>query len=459
VNRIKFDFSKTSDKQNEFFRARERYVAYGGARGGGKSWAVRHKAVLLACQFPGIKIIIFRRTYEELRKNHIEPLMAMTAGIAKYNTSSKQLTFINGSVIVCGYVDNDGALTKYQGQEYDVMFIDEATNIPEDWIRQLNAIVRGVNGLPKRTYYTCNPGGVSHNYFKRLFVDKQYVGTEDPSEYRFIKALPTDNKALMETQPEYIDYLKSLPEKRRAAWLEGRWDVFEGQFFEEFRDDPEHYKDRRWTHVIEPFDIPRGWQIYRSFDFGYAKPFSCAWWAIDYDGVLYRILELYGCTKTPNEGVKWTPDEIFDNIHKIETQHKWLKGKTIYGVADPSIWDSSRGESVNEAAERHAVYFEKGDNKRIAGWMQCHYRLDFDYNGFPMMYVFNNCKGFIRTIPLLQYSDTHPEDLDTTQEDHIADEWRYMCMSRPLTPPRPEELPEAAYSIGAHALELTPTRR
>jgi hypothetical protein len=155
---------------------------------------------------------------------------------------------------------------------------------------------------------------------------------------------------------------------------------------------------------------------------------------VDYEGVVYRILELYGCTKTPNEGVKWTPPQVFAEIHKIETEHRWLAGKKIIGIADPAIWDAETGESIADVAAKHQVFFTQGDNKRIAGWMQVHYRLAFDDNGFPMMYVFRNCKAFIRTIPLLQYDEHKPEDLDTDGEDHVADEVRYFCMSRPIKP-------------------------
>ena len=147
-------------------------------------------------------------------------------------------------------------------------------------------------------------------------------------------------------------------------------------------------------------------------------------------------MELYGCTRTPNEGVKWTPDKQFEEIHKTEMQHPWLKGKTIIGVADPAIWDASRGESVADTAARYGVFFTPGDNERIAGWMQCHYRLQFDEDGYPRMYVFNTCRAFIRTIPLLIYDEHKVEDLDTTMEDHVADEWRYFCMSRPIKPIR-----------------------
>ena len=430
------DLGRAQPKQTLFLKDKHRHIAYGGARGGGKSWAVRTKSKLLAFRYPGIKILIVRKTYKELQNNHIEQLTAELAGFAKYNRSDKMFRFPNGSTISFGYCANEGDLGQYQGAEYDVVFIDEAGQLQESWIRKINLCVRGTNGFPKRTYYTLNPGGPGHAYFKRVFVDRNFNPDEDPNDYFFIQAKVEDNKALMDTQPDYLRELENLPPTLRAAWKDGRWDVYEGQFFEDFRDDPEHYQDRRWTHVIEPFEIPDGWKIRRSYDFGYGKPFSCAWWAVDYDGTIYRIMELYGCTRTPNEGVKWTPDKQFEEIHKTEMQHPWLKGKTIIGVADPAIWDASRGESVADTAARYGVFFTPGDNERIAGWMQCHYRLQFDEDGYPRMYVFNTCRAFIRTIPLLIYDEHKVEDLDTTMEDHVADEWRYFCMSRPIKPIR-----------------------
>lgn len=430
------DLGRAQPKQTLFLKDKHRHIAYGGARGGGKSWAVRTKAKLLAFRYPGIKILIVRKTYKELQNNHIEQLTAELAGFAKYNRSDKMFRFPNGSTISFGYCANEGDLGQYQGAEYDVVFIDEAGQLQESWIRKINLCVRGTNGFPKRTYYTLNPGGPGHAYFKRVFVDRNFNPDEDPNDYFFIQAKVEDNKALMDTQPDYLRELENLPPTLRAAWKDGRWDVYEGQFFEDFRDDPEHYQDRRWTHVIEPFEIPDGWTICRSYDFGYGKPFSCAWWAVDYDGTIYRIMELYGCTRTPNEGVKWTPDKQFEEIHKTEMQHPWLKGKTIIGVADPAIWDASRGESVADTAARYGVFFTPGDNERIAGWMQCHYRLQFDEDGYPRMYVFNTCRAFIRTIPTLIYDEHRAEDLDTKMEDHVADEWRYFCMSRPIKPIR-----------------------
>lgn len=428
------DLGRAQPKQVRFLKDRHRHVAYGGARGGGKSWAVRTKAKLLALRYAGIKILIVRKTYKELQNNHIDPLLAELNGIAKYNRADKMFRFPNGSTISFGYCANEGDLGQYQGAEYDVVFIDEAGQLREDWVRKINLCVRGVNTFPKRTYYTLNPGGPGHGYFKRVFVDRNFAEDENPEDYSFIQAKVEDNRALMLAQPDYLRELENLPPTLRAAWRDGRWDVYEGQFFEDFRDDPAHYQDRRWTHVIADFEPPAGWTICRSYDFGYGKPFSCAWWAVDYDGTVYRILELYGCTRTPNEGVKWNPEKQFQEIHNIETQHPWLKGKDIIGVADPACWAADRGISIAETAARYGVYFTKGDNERIAGWMQCHYRLQFDEDGYPRMYVFQSCRAFIRTIPLLLYDEHRVEDLDTSMEDHVADEWRYLCMSRPIAP-------------------------
>lgn len=448
------DFSKASDKQIAFLCDQHRHVAYGGARGGGKSWAVRQLAKILAVKHDGIKILIVRKTYKELINNHIEQLRADLNGIAKYNKTDKVFTFPNGSTIWFGYCATDADLGQYQGAEYDVVFLDEAGQLQEDWIKKINACVRGANGHPKRTYYTLNPGGPSHAYFKRLFVDRRFEESERPDNYSFIQALVTDNKALMEMQPEYIAELESLPPKLREAWLHGSWDIFEGQFFEDFRVVPdvmlahergfdltadELMEQRRFTHVIKPFDLSagecRGWHIMRSYDFGYGKPFSLGYWAVDYDGNLYRFMEMYGCTQTPNEGVKWSPDEQFRRMAELERTHPWLRGRKIVdSVADPAIWDASRGESINDTAMRYGIYFSPGDNQRIPGWMQMHYRFQFDEQGYPRMYIFDTCKAFIRTVPMMMYSETHPEDLDTSLEDHVCDETRYLCMSRPIKP-------------------------
>ena len=169
----RIDLSQISDKQYRFLSSSKKHVGFGGARGGGKSWSVRTKAKILAATYPGIKVLIVRRSFPELVNNHINPLREELFGLAKYNKTEKVFTFPNGSSIKFGYCNNDKDLDQYQGAEYDVIFLDEATQLQEMWIKKLTACVRGVNDFPKRIYYTCNPGGVSHNYFKRLFIDQR----------------------------------------------------------------------------------------------------------------------------------------------------------------------------------------------------------------------------------------------------------------------------------------------
>lgn len=431
---FEYYYDEPNVKQRQFFMERHKYVGYGGARGGGKSWAVRHKAALMCFKYPGIRVGIFRRTHPELKANHIDPLIKELGQCARYIQSEREFRVLGGSTIKLIYADCERDMLKFQGLEFDILFIDEATQIIEAWYDMLMACVRGVNSFPKRIYITCNPGGVGHAWVKRLFITRQYKEKENPEDYAFIQALPSDNKALIRSSPEYIAQLESLPPKLRAAWLYGSWDIFEGQFFEEFIDDPAHYDDRRWTHVIEPFEIPEYWRIYRSFDWGFAKPFSCDWWAVDVDGRAYLILQYYGCTGEPNEGIKLDPHKVFSKIKSIESEHRWLKDKDIIGVADPALWGTQTGTSIVECADDCGIDFSKGDNTRIPGWMQVHYRLAFDGEGRSMMYFFNTCKHAIRTLPTLQYSKSIPEDLDSDGEDHFADSMRYFCMMRPIAP-------------------------
>lgn len=423
-------------KQIEFFKAKKQHICYGGARGGGKSWAMRRKFVMLAMRYPGLKLLLLRRTMPELRRNHILPLQAELKGYAQYKAEERAFLFPNGSRLELGYCDNENDVLQYQGAEYDAVGFEEATLFPEDWIVMITTSVRTTReDWSVRFYYTCNPGGVGHAYIKRLFIDKIYKPGEEAEDYEMIRATVKDNRVLMERDPGYLKRLKALPPVKRRAHLEGDWNIYEGQVFEEWTNDPAHYGDRKFTHVIKPFTPPKDWRYYRSFDFGYARPFSVGWWAVDYDGRFYRILELYGCVNgEANTGVRWTPDEIFKEIVKTEASHPWLAGRKIQGVADPSIWDASRGRSIADEAEKYRLYFEPGDNERLPGWMQLHYRLHFDENGIPMLYVFENCRDTLRTLPLLQYDKTRVEDVDTNGEDHIADEIRYLCQLNPMKP-------------------------
>lgn len=434
MGEVIFENFVPNKKQEKFLLAKEKYVAFGGARGGGKSWVVRAKAILLCCKYEGIKILFIRRTYPELYRNHITILEPMLKGIATYNRQNKEFTFTNGSKMMMGYLQDEGDLRQYQGIEVDALFVDEATQITEQMFKMLTACVRGANKFPKRVYLTCNPGGVGHGWVKRLFVQRNFKKGENPDDYIFIQSLLDDNTVLNAMQPEYRQDLEALPHDLREAWLYGSWDMFSGQVFKEFVNEPTHL-DRRNTHVIEPFFIPRHWTIYRSMDWGYSKPFSVGWYAFDEKGCCYRIRGWYGCSANEeNVGLFMSPQEVAKEIVRIEAEDDTLKDFNILGVADPAIFKSDTGESIASHFAKEGVYFTKGDNHRIAGKLQLHNRLRFDDNGKPMFYVFNtdSNKDFVRTIPDLIYDENKPEDVNTKQEDHIFDECKYALMENPI---------------------------
>lgn len=438
-------------RQLEFMRRPEDEALYGGSAGGGKSDALVIEATRQV-HIPHYKALILRKTYPQLTELIEKSLRYYPTAFpnARYNASEHTWYFPSGAKIVFGSMQHSKDKLNYQGKAYDFIAFDELTHFTYEEYIYLSSRNRA-NGPGTRVYMraSANPGGIGHGWVKERFITAaepmttiwesvklEHDGKVDVRHRSriFVPSSVFDNKILLENDPDYLTRLASMPEAERKALLYGDWDSYSGQFFAEWRDKPEHYDDRQWTHVINPFNIPDHWKIYRSFDWGYNKPFSCGWWAIDTDGVAYRILELYGCTKTPNEGLKWTANQVFEEIHRIENEHEWLSGKRINGVADPAIFAADGGESLAETAQKCKVYFTPGDHQRIPGWMQMHYRLAFDENGYPMMYIFKNCKAFIRTVPALIFDDHKVEDLDTEGEDHIADETRYFCMSRPIKP-------------------------
>lgn len=437
------------------FQSRPEYEAlYGGAAGGGKSDALLVEA-LRQVKIKNYRGIIFRKTFPELeglisRSMELYPVAFRSA---KYNASAKCWKFKSGAKIFFGYMQRDNDWRKYQGRAYDFVGFDELTHFSYKQYSELIGRNRPT-GPGTRVYVraTSNPGGLGHQWVKDRFItpsppmktmwreyeivqpDGKRIKKKQSSIY--IPATVFDNPKLLENDPEYITKLASLPEAERNAMLYGSWDSFDGKVFREFKDDPAHYNDQRWTHVINPFKIPSHWRVVRGFDFGYAKPFSVGWYAVNEDGKMFRIKEYYGCTGQPNVGLMINPAEIARNIHEIEQTDPQLKGRKITGIADPSIYDESRGVSVAETMSLtpNYIYWQPGDNTRIAGKMQYHYRLAFDDEGDCMFQTFNTCKHFIRTIQGLVYSESNVEDINTDMEDHIYDECRYVMMSRPITP-------------------------
>ena len=399
---------KPQPKQREMMRAATRYVTYGGARGGGKSWSVRKKALLLALKHAGIRILIVRRTYPELQETLILPMIEDTTGVAKYRDRDKSLTFVNGSRAVFGYCDSESDALRYQGQEYDVIFIDEATHFTEQMFTWINAAVRGVNNFPKRTYLTCNPGGVGHTWVKKRFVQ-----SNDPDK-TYIAANVRDNMALMQADPGYIKMLQELPDGLREAWLDGNWDIYKGQYYSMWD---------RSVHVIDPLVIPSHWRRYRSLDYG-LDMLAALWIAVDEDhnAVVYKELHESGLN-------------IYDAARRIHEVNG--DDKIICTFAPPDLWSRSKesGKSIDEMFRGHGVDFTRADNARVAGWQALAewlrvYESPITDERISRMMICKNCTTLIDHLPQLQIDERDPTDCATEPHiiTHICDALRYFAI-------------------------------
>lgn len=405
-------------RQKLFFEATGRYIAYGGARGGGKSWAMRRKFVLLANNYPELRLLLLRRTLPELQENHIVPLMKELSGYAQYNRDQKVIKFPNGSRIKLGYCDQEADVFQYQGQEYDVVGLEEATQFTETQMLYLTTCNRSTRtDFKPRMYFTCNPGGVGHEWVKRLFIDRNYKASEKPEEYVFIPAKLTDNTVLMQNNPEYLTVLSNLPEHLRKAYLDGDWDAMEGQYFEEFN---------RAIHVCHPFQIPQWWKRFRAMDWGYRDPCCVLWFAVAPDGRVYVYDELY-ITRT-----------IASTVAKM-VKEKTGGYKCAYTAASPDAWakrgatDGIEGVSVEQIFAKNGVPLQKADNSRIVGWQRVREFLQTTDGEKPMLQIFDNCVNLIRTLPTLTFDKNDHEDVSDRCEDHAAEALRYGLMSRAKT--------------------------
>ena len=412
-----------SDPQRRFFESRVKYTCYGGARGGGKSWCTQRKPVGGCIEYPGIRILIIRRRYEDLENSVIDPIKALVPDeLAVYNETKHLLSFLNGLTIKFGNMDGYGAAVsgKYQGQEYDWIFMEEATQFTEAEFRGIAACCRGATPFPKRVYLTCNPGGIGHQWVKRLFITRDFLPQENPDDYLFLKATVEDNIDLLKGSPDYVNALDLLPEDVRAAHRYGDWDALSGGYFPEFTVK---------THVIKPFPIPGEWAHYRAFDYG-LDCFACLWVAVDYHGRCYVYREYAESRLIVSEAataaLTFTPPE-----EHIE-----------YTIAPPDMWSTQKdtGKTMAQVFTENGLGIVRANNSRVQGWMAVKELLKPMADGKPGLLVFDTCKGLVDDVMAIQHDDKNVSDCAREPHDitHRPDALRYFSQLRTLRPEKTE---------------------
>ena len=416
-------------KQEKFIKSDAFETLFGGAAGGGKSYGQLVDALLYALKYPKSKQIIFRSTFADLEKSLIRvSLDIYPLSIADYNSSKHTWKFNNGSIIDFGYIQYEKDVYQYQSAEYDVIRFDELTHFTEFMYTYMISRCRGANPYPKRIKSSTNPGGVGHTWVKERFIDigepnvihNCKLETGEEVTRIFIPSLVTDNKFMLEYDPDYIKRLDALPEKERKALKYGDWDIYDGMFFPEFK---------RSIHVIEPFKIPDNWNRYIAMDYG-LDMFAVLFIAIDTKGKAYVYNEIHKSNLIVSEAVQ-----------TLKSYMRQDKYKYIY--APPDLWNRNRdtGKSTAELFWEGGIDLTKASNNRIAGWLNVkewirikkvrHEQTGKLYEDSDLK-IFSNSLNLIKYLPQLQHDEKDPNDVATEPHEptHITDALRYFCVSR-----------------------------
>ena len=424
-------FKPNEGPQTDFLASPEKEVLYGGAAGGGKSYAMLVDLLRYADN-PNRKALLLRRTLAELTEliEQSRKLYPRAFNGAVFRESKSTWMFPSGATALFSYVDKDHDVTRYQGQAFTWIGIDELGHYPSPYVwTYLRSRLRTTDPTLE-TYMraSANPGGSGGWWIKKMFIDPSPPNTAfwavDPDtgrvlknpktqqplfQRRFIPARLTDNPYLAESG-EYESMLLSLPEVERRRLLEGDWDVAEGAAFSEFD---------RTVHVVDPFEIPYNWPRVRAMDYGYSSPSCVLWGAVDWDNNIWIYRELY------EKG--HTGESIAELIMSLEYDDPPM----TQSVLDGSCWSNhGTGPSIAETMIRRGARFVPADRNRIAGKIELHRRLALKDGEEPGLRIFSTCTNLVRTLPTLPLSKTQSEDVDTKAEDHAYDALRYMCMTR-----------------------------
>ncbi len=412
-------FKPNNGPQTDFLAAPEKDVLYGGAAGGGKSYAMLIDPLRFAHR-SAHRALILRRSMPELREliDKSRELYPKAFPGCKYKEVEKLWNFPSGAKVEFGFLERDADVYRYQGQAYSWIGFDEITHLPTEF---------GWNYLASRLrttdpeiipYMRCtaNPGGVGATWVKKRYIDpyppnESFIG-EDNLTRKFIPARLDDNPYLAK-DGRYEEMLKALPATQRRQLLEGNWDVNEGAAFTEFEVD---------KHVVTPFEIPISWERIKGIDYGYASESSCIWGAVDpSDGTLIIYRELY------QKGL--TGVDLGERITQMELSDPY----SVQGVLDTAAWarTGTTGPTVGESLVRAGHKLRRADKNRIQGKIQIHEYLKVQQSGRPRLQILNTCPNLIRELQSIPLDRSNPEDVDTHAPDHAYDALRYLIMSRP----------------------------
>ena len=434
-------FKPNDGPQTEFLAASEREVLYGGAAGGGKSYAMLADPLRYFghSDFSGL---LLRHTTEELREliyKSQELYPKIWPGI-KWSERKMQWTAPSGARLWMSYLDRDEDVLRYQGLAFSWIGFDELTQWPTPyaWNYMRSRLRATAPDLPVFMRATTNPGGRGHSWVKKMFIDPAPANTsfsavdietgvaltfpEGHSKAgeplfirRFIPASLMDNPYLA-ASGDYEAMLLSLPEQQRRQLLHGDWDIKEGAAFTEFN---------RHQHVVEPFDVPKNWRKFRACDYGYGSYSAVLWFTIAPDEQLIVYRELYVS--------KVLATDLADMVLDLEVDD----GNIKYGVLDSSLWHK-RGDTGPSLAEQMIMKgcrwrpSDRSKGSRVSGKNELHRRLQVDeYTGEARLVFFDNCVNTISQIPAIPLDKNNPEDVDTKAEDHLYDALRYGIKSRP----------------------------
>ena len=412
-------FHPNEGPQTEFLAAPEKDVLYGGAAGGGKSYAMLVDPLRYAHK-KAHRALILRRSMPELREliDKSRELYPQAFPGAKFREVEKLWNFPSGAKIEFGFLERDADVYRYQGQAYSWIGFDEITHLPTEFSWNYLASRLRTTDSSIETYLRCtaNPGGVGAQWVKKRYIDshehnKSFIGHDGLSR-KFIPARLDDNPYLAK-DGRYEQMLKALPPIQRRQLLEGNWDVAEGAAFVEFSPN---------KHIIEPFQLPIGWERVKGIDYGYAAESCCLWGILDaQDGTLIIYRELY------RKGLTGL------DLGRIITEMEIEDPFSVQGVLDTAAWarTGTTGPTVGETLQQLGHKLRRADKNRIQGKIQIHEYLKLQQSGRPRLQIFNTCPNLIRELQGIPLSKTRPEDVDTNASDHAYDALRYLIMSRP----------------------------